>query len=74
MGGVDLLVPHSMQEGEGAKKERKRSGLWSSTALDCQSINVPSLWARVTLMVCRPTEDERLSVKTRMSSIFRHER
>ncbi|KAK7801346.1 hypothetical protein U0070_005829, partial [Myodes glareolus] len=71
MGGVDLLVPHSMQdvlqEEEGAKKERKRSGLWSSTALDCRSINVPSLWARVMLMVCRPTEDERLSVKTRMS-------
>lgn len=51
---------------EGKEEERP-------VVFDC-TINVPSLWARVTLMVCRPTEDERLSVKTRMSSIFRHER
>jgi hypothetical protein len=61
-------------EGEGAKKERKRCSLWSLTPPDCGSINFSRLWARVRLMVCRPREDERLSMKTRMSSVFRHER
>lgn len=40
MGGVELLVPHSIQmqpvlwESERAKKERKRCSLWSLTSLD----------------------------------------